>query len=334
MGGINEDTGFHVWFLGTGGSLPSYHRMTSSTLLQLGGQAFLFDAGEGVQRQLMFTRQRPSDVTKIFITHMHADHVLGLPGMLLMAQMAGRDCSTPQTVEIYGPPGIYNYIAATMALTQAHLSFLQLIVHELVGGDAEQACRRHSRKPSFSYSHYPELNIKAMTRKFIERNSDGTWTIQTPNERTKEDAYDIDRGGKRPMHIHAAEVKHSYKVQTFGYTVQEPDPSRKIDAEKATKLGLAPGAKYRILKNGFPVMSDDGIRRVQPEQVLAGAVRKARKFACIGDNCGLTPAMIELCVDADVLVHEATGSVKNATVRLLVCYVIVVAFVSCHVLLK
>jgi ribonuclease Z len=296
--------------------------MTSSTLLQLGGQAFLFDAGEGVQRQSMFTRQRPSDVTKIFITHMHADHVLGLPGLLLMAQLTGRDCSAERVVEIYGPPGIYNYIAATMALTHAHLSFLQLVVYELVGGDAEQARRRHLRKPSFCYSHYPELSTKAISRKFIERNSDGTWTIQKPNERTRDDAYDVDRGGNRPMHIHAAEVKHLNKVQTFGYTVQEPEPSRKIDAEKATKLGVAPGAKYRILKNGFPVMSDDGIRRVQPEQVLAGAVRKARKFACIGDNCGLSPAMIELCMDTDVLVHEATGSVESATVRLLSCVVL------------
>jgi ribonuclease Z len=295
--------------------------MTSSTLLQLGGQAFLFDAGEGLQRQLMFTRQRPSDVTKVFITHMHADHVLGLPGLLLMAQLTGRACSTKRVVEIYGPPGIYNYIATIMALTRAHLPFIQLVVYELVGGDADQECRRHLRKPSFSYSHYPELSNIAITRKRIERNGDGTWTIQKPNERTRDDDFDVDRGGSRPMYIHAAEVKHLRKVQTFGYAVQEPEPSRKIDAEKAIKIGVAPGTKYRKLKNGFPVMSDDGISQVQPEQVLAGAVRKARKFACIGDNCGLSPAMIELCMDTDVLVHEATISVENATVSLLLCFV-------------
>jgi ribonuclease BN (tRNA processing enzyme) len=68
-------------------------------------------------------------------------------------------------------------------------------------------------------------------------------------------------------------------------------------------------------------MSDDGIRKVRPDEVLAGSVRKARKFACIGDNCGLTPAMIELCLDADVLVHEATESVKNAAVRLFLWFV-------------
>ena len=324
--GITEDTGFHVWFLGTGGSLPSKDRLTSSTLLKLGGQAFLFDAGEGIQRQMMFTRQRPSEVIKVFITHMHADHVLGLPGLLLMAQTSARASSSTQVVEIYGPPGIYNYIASTIAATRAYFSCIQVIVYELVGGDADQECRRHLKKKSFIYDQYPELWSKAVVRKFIERNSDETWTIQKPSEQVRDDAYDIDRGDSRPMLIHAAEVKHNKRVQTFGYTVQEPEPSRKIDAEKATKLGVSPGRKYRKLKNGFPVMSDDGIREVRPEEVLAGAVRKARKFACIGDNCGLTPAMIELCMDADVLVHEATESVKNAAVRLFLWFVFLCLF--------
>ena len=52
--------------------------MTSSPLLQLGGLSYLFDAGEGFQRQLQFTRANFRDITKVFISHMHGDHVLGL----------------------------------------------------------------------------------------------------------------------------------------------------------------------------------------------------------------------------------------------------------------
>ena len=118
------------------------------------------------------------------------------------------------------------------------------------------------------------------------------------------------------MNITAAEVTHLETLQTFGYVVSEPEPSQRIDVDKATKLGVAPGRKYRKLKNGVSVMSDNGIREVKPEQVLAGANRKIRKLAYIGDNCGLSSAMTELCMNTDVLVHEAVSSVESAEVSL------------------
>ena len=143
--GTDLNTGFHIWFVGTGGGLPSKHRMTSATMLQLGGQSYLFDAGEGLQRQLMFTRQRLSDITKIFITHMHADHVLGLPGILLMARLAGRDRGSTHVIEIYGPPGLYNFITGTFVMTYSGIGDIKVIVYELVGGDADQESWRRLR---------------------------------------------------------------------------------------------------------------------------------------------------------------------------------------------
>jgi len=309
------NTGFHVWFLGTGGSLPSKARMTTATMLQLGGQTFLFDAGEGTQRQLLFTRQHFTNLKKIFITHMHADHVLGLPGIVLMAQLAGRDRGSAHEIEIYGPPGIYNYIASIFALTNSGISGVKVIIHELVGGDADNNLRRRLGKENMIHGHFPYLlNNKALVREAIERNEDGTWTIQIAQKPDLVSAHDVDRGGDRPVNITAAEVKHLDNIQTFGYVVSEPEPSQKIDAKKATELGVAPGRKYRKLKNGSSVMSDDGIREVRPEQVLIGANRKIRKFALVGDNCGMTPAMEELCMNADVLVHEAIFSIENRKV--------------------
>lgn len=308
--GTDTHTGCHLWFLGTGGSLPTKSRMTTATMLQLGGQSLLFDAGEGIQRQLMHTRQRLSDLQKIFITHLHADHVLGLPGLLLMAQLAGRDRGTSNVIEIYGPPGIYNYIATTLTLTRSGMSAVHIVVHELVGGDADNDLRKRLQQPNIIHGHFPHLfHNKVLERKSIERNDDGTWTIQTAT--TPSEFFDVDRGGNRPMNISAAEVTHLNSVQTFGYVVSEPEPTQKIDANKATELGVAPGKKFRKLKNGFSVWSDDGLREVKPEQVLVGANRKVRKIAVIGDNRGLPPAMAELCQNADVMVHEAVSSVQN-----------------------
>lgn len=82
-----RDTGMSLCFLGTGAGTPTKQRSTTSTLMRLGGSSMLFDAGEGVQRQLLFTRANPSHIERIFITHLHGDHIFGLPGFLLGLQV-------------------------------------------------------------------------------------------------------------------------------------------------------------------------------------------------------------------------------------------------------
>ena len=90
-----------VIFLGTGGSVPSARRNTASVLVRRGGDRLLFDCGEGTQRQM----QRATglvQVTDIFITHLHADHYLGLPGLIKTWDMQDRD----EPLVVYGPPGL------------------------------------------------------------------------------------------------------------------------------------------------------------------------------------------------------------------------------------
>ncbi len=90
-----------VIFLGTGGSVPSARRNTASVLIRRGGDRLLFDCGEGTQRQM----QRSTGLVQvhdIFITHLHADHYLGLPGLLKTWDMQDRHSS----LVICGPPGL------------------------------------------------------------------------------------------------------------------------------------------------------------------------------------------------------------------------------------
>ena len=90
-----------VVFLGTGGSIPTARRNTASVLVRRGGDRILFDCGEGTQRQM----QRSLGlipVDDIFITHLHADHYLGLPGLLKSYEL--QDRAEPLT--IHGPPGL------------------------------------------------------------------------------------------------------------------------------------------------------------------------------------------------------------------------------------
>jgi ribonuclease Z len=95
-------------FLGTSGSAPTARRAPSALLVRRGGERLLFDCGEGTQRQLLRSSVGLVDLREIFLTHFHADHYLGLPGML--KTFALRDREMPLTV--YGPPGLRDLFEA------------------------------------------------------------------------------------------------------------------------------------------------------------------------------------------------------------------------------
>ncbi|MEO6497226.1 MAG: MBL fold metallo-hydrolase, partial [Solirubrobacteraceae bacterium] len=96
-----------LFFAGTAGSVPSARRGLPALLLRRGGESILFDCGEGTQRQLTRSVGLP-DVSHVFLTHFHADHWLGLPGMLKSFEL--RDRERPLTV--LGPPGTVKLLEA------------------------------------------------------------------------------------------------------------------------------------------------------------------------------------------------------------------------------
>src|SRR6266540_1114513 len=95
-----------VLFLGTAGSMPTVQRAPASLLIRRGGDRLLVDCGEGTQRQLLRSVGLP-DLEHIFLTHFHADHFLGLPGMMKTFTLRGR--SVP--LSIYGPRGLTGLMA-------------------------------------------------------------------------------------------------------------------------------------------------------------------------------------------------------------------------------
>jgi ribonuclease Z len=89
-------------FLGTSGSMPTAQRAPTAILLRRGGERLLFDCAEGTQRQLLRSNVGLIELREVFLTHYHADHYLGLPGMLKTFALRGREL--PMT--IYGPRGL------------------------------------------------------------------------------------------------------------------------------------------------------------------------------------------------------------------------------------
>ena len=90
-------------FLGTSASMPTAQRAPAAFLLRRGGERLLFDCAEGTQRQLQRSSVGLPDLEEIFLTHLHADHFLGLPGMLKTFALRGRE---EPAVTVYGPTGL------------------------------------------------------------------------------------------------------------------------------------------------------------------------------------------------------------------------------------
>jgi ribonuclease Z len=118
-----------LFFAGTAGSVPTARRGLPAVLLRRGGDRLLFDCGEGTQRQLLRSVGLP-DMQAVFLTHHHADHWLGLPGMLKSFEL--RDRQAPLTV--YGPPGTSALMAA-MRIVYGRPRYPFSVV-ELESGDA------------------------------------------------------------------------------------------------------------------------------------------------------------------------------------------------------
>jgi ribonuclease Z len=120
-----------IFFAGTAGSIPTAHRGLPAVLIRRGGDRILFDCGEGTQRQLV-SSVGLADLDDVFLTHFHADHWLGLPGLLKTFDLRGRELP----LAVHGPPGLKQFL--TLALRTAGRVRFQLEMIELAPGDVVQ----------------------------------------------------------------------------------------------------------------------------------------------------------------------------------------------------
>ena len=119
MGGNGELTDLNVIFLGTGGSIPTPKRGLPAIAIRRKTELLLFDCGEGTQRQMIQAGVGFHKKTKLFVTHMHGDHVLGLPGLLQTMSLLDRT----KKLEIYGPQGIKAFVEAISQTVRFSLTF-------------------------------------------------------------------------------------------------------------------------------------------------------------------------------------------------------------------
>jgi ribonuclease Z len=152
-------------FLGTAGSMPTAQRAPAALLVRRGGERLLFDCAEGTQRQLLKSSVGLVDLPEIFITHFHADHVLGLPGMFKTFALRGRDLP----LDVYGPRGLVDLLASLKRVV-GKLTY-EVELHEVAPGDVLE--RSGYRLATFGVRH----GVNALGWSLIETSRPGRFDV-------------------------------------------------------------------------------------------------------------------------------------------------------------
>lgn len=115
-----------VFILGTGGMMPLPHRFLTSVLLRRDGDLMLFDCGEGTQVALRNLNLKWKKISSIFISHTHADHITGLPGILMLSSQVDRN----EPLFIYGPPKVREYVETSRKVLDMYINY-EIIIREI-----------------------------------------------------------------------------------------------------------------------------------------------------------------------------------------------------------
>ncbi|KAG7388926.1 Zinc phosphodiesterase ELAC protein 1 [Phytophthora pseudosyringae] len=288
-------TGFELLFLGTGAGSPSVRRNPTGVCLRLARSNWMFDCAEGSLRQLIKSVVRVPLTTKFFVSHLHGDHLYGLPGILCTLDNHNAEYKDPQTkesaprpIDVYGPLGLSSYLNAAFCTSSTRLTNLKITVHELVCPAMLSKTSAHEKFMRNAPKH--PVSGESLTRKWVHAESDGNG-----------DVWNVLDDGK--FIVKAATLKHT--VTSFGYVVEEYPVPGKLNTDALRERGLPPGPKYRTLKLGGSVELPNG--EILESSEVIGPKARGRKVAILGDSAD-SSRMFDIAQNCDVLVHEATLS--------------------------
>lgn len=329
--------GVELTFLGSS-SQGGARRYPSSMAMRLRAMAssevWLFDAGEGALAQLQRSSMKVGLVRNIFVTHLHGDHLYGLPGLVLSvlrsrvsetaaesSSAAGRRAETEQPLDVYGPQGIRSYLRMSLGVAGFYMPGRNVLrIHELVW--PTDFGPRGKRNRGRLASAYWKTNVRRLQYEAPGRDIEpvvcGEDAPQYTYELLKGDDAELVDGkddAKRtrkwameegPASVLAAPVLHT--VPTYAFSVTENVVSRRFDKTKLQQLGIpTDGKNVRPLFDNWTngKSAEWGGMEIAAEDVMQDG-RKPRRVCVMGDTYDAEGAA-HIAQNVDVLVHEATN---------------------------
>jgi ribonuclease Z len=217
---------------------------------------------------------------------LHADHIHGLPGLLSALNESAALTLNRRKVEMFGPVGLYNYLAIVLSLSCATLDSMEIHVYELQSGVDRSR-------------FYPEFEHPSLVRKALEQNSGGTWTIPQAVELNMPEHEGEHHARAGDWHVNAAEIRHLDRLQCLGYVFREQN-----DVAGSTLISATVGSL-------LGVSTSEGNNQVHPNEVETEEHRRPRNVTVLGDCYDVPWPMLDLSWNSDVLVHEATFSAAD-----------------------
>ncbi|HVX02350.1 MAG TPA: ribonuclease Z [Nitrososphaera sp.] len=206
-------------FLGTSSAAPTPERGLSSIAIMRNGELLLFDAGEGMQRNFIKSGLGMNRKMKVFITHMHADHCVGLLGLLQTMSLQGRE----RKLDVYGEPRLKEFLLENMRIINFGLTF-EVAIHTIEGegviaeesGYRVSCCEASHSVPAFSY-------------RLDEFDRPGTFNIGLVRE------MGIPEGELYGRLQHGQDIEYNGKVIRSADIVGPPRPGRRIGISGDTR---------------------------------------------------------------------------------------------------
>ncbi len=190
-----------AFVLGCGGMMPLPYRHLTSVLLRRDGDLFLFDGGEGTQVSLRRLNLKWKKIDAIFVSHTHADHVTGLPGILMLSAQVDRT----EPLYIYGPPKIKEYIESSRKVLDMYINY-PIVVNEITA-----PCVVHSGK-DFYIRAFPLDHTKTCVGYTLEE-------LDRPGEFNPDKAREL----KVPVGPLWSQLQNGFEVQASDGTTVKPE---------------------------------------------------------------------------------------------------------------
>jgi ribonuclease Z len=288
-----------VTFLGTAGSVPTPERNPSAIVINRKGELMLFDCGEGTQQQMMRAKTGMGNLTSIFITHFHADHILGIPGLIQTLNFNGRT----QTLNIYGPHWVEEFVRMMTALGFYKLKYTIKSI-ELNPGD------KIDRGDYYIEAVKTEHSVSSLGYAIVEKERAGRFNRARARE------LGVPEGPLFKFLHKGKDVEVDGKLISSSQVVGAPRPGRKIVYSGDTR----PCSGILVASNGADLLIHDGTLASDmiewANESMHSTVGEAASLAALANvhQLVLTHISSRYSEDPSQLLKDAKQKFENVTI--------------------